>query len=146
MLPECFADEIAVDFPSVGLVVDRMRAAFLGERRSVNTVNDMNHVDPVDSVDDVVKWELLLSSREAYDGLVVPVDVPIRGTCARCGGRGETWNEPCGSCSGSGLALVRHRVRIPVPPGVADGSRVRFRLSSPHAGSVRVEVRIAIRA
>ena len=28
---ECFADEIAIDFPSVGGVVDRMRDAFLGE-------------------------------------------------------------------------------------------------------------------
>jgi hypothetical protein len=134
MLPECFADEIAIDFPSVGLVVDRMRAAFLGERAGDNVVN----------VDDVVKQELLLSTREAYGGLVVPVDVPIRGTCARCGGRGETWNEPCASCSGSGLALFHHRVRISVPPGVADGSRVRFRLSSLHAASVRVEVRIAV--
>jgi hypothetical protein len=133
MLPECFADEIAVDFPSVGLVVDRMRDAFFGER-------------PGDAVPDVVKRELLLSSREACGGLVVAVDVPIRGTCGRCGGRGETWNEPCGSCSGSGLGLFHHRVRISVPPGVADGSRVRFRLSSLHAPSVRVEVRIAIRA
>jgi len=30
MTHECFADEIAIDFPSVGRVVDRMRDAFLG--------------------------------------------------------------------------------------------------------------------
>ena len=28
---ECFADEIAIDFPSVGAAVERMRDAFLGE-------------------------------------------------------------------------------------------------------------------
>jgi len=131
MLPECFEDEIAIDFPSVGLVIDRMRDAFLGEG---------------DQVDEVVKHELVLSSREAWGGAVVPVDVPIRGTCGRCGGRGETWTEPCGVCAGSGLSLFHHRVRITVPPRVADGSRVRFRISSPHAAPVRVEVRVAIRA
>ena len=131
MLPECFTDEIAVDFPSVGLVVDRMRDAFFGEQRA-------------DLVDDVVKQELLLSSREACGGLVVAVDVPIRGTCTRCGGRGGGWNEPCGSCAGSGVAVFHQRIRISVPPGVADGSRVRFRLSSVHAASVRVEVRILV--
>ena len=29
---ECFADEIAIDFPNVELAVERMRDAFLGER------------------------------------------------------------------------------------------------------------------
>jgi len=131
MLPECFADEIAVDFPSVGLVIDRIRDGFLGER-------------PEDTADLVVKRELLLSSREACGGLVVPVNVPIRGTCARCGGRGETWAETCGTCAGSGLSLSHHRVRLLVPPGVPDGSRFRFRISSTDAVSVRVEVRIAV--
>jgi len=31
MSNECFADEIAIDFPSVGRVVERMRDAFLGQ-------------------------------------------------------------------------------------------------------------------
>ena len=35
---ECFADEIAIDFPSVGNVVDRMRDAFLGERADAERV------------------------------------------------------------------------------------------------------------
>ena len=32
MMHECFADEIAIDFPSVAPAVERMRDAFLGER------------------------------------------------------------------------------------------------------------------
>jgi hypothetical protein len=35
-------------------------------------------------------------------------------------------------------------VRVTLPPGVADGARIRFRVSSPGAESVRVEIRIAI--
>src|SRR6185295_12824331 len=100
MQPDCFADEIAIDFPSVGHVVERMRDAFLGERAD----------------DGVVRAELLLSAREAIDGFMSTIELPVRGLCARCGGRGETWTEPCGGCYGTGGALEHHRVRVSLPP------------------------------
>jgi len=128
---ECFADEIAIDFPSVGpvsSVVERMRAAFLGER----------------SAD--LSAELRVSTEDARAGLVVPLEVPIRATCSTCGGRGETWTEPCERCLGTGESLLHHPVRLSLPAGVADGARFRFRVSSPHARSVRVEVRVAIQS
>ena len=128
MSNDCFADEIAIDFPSVEPAVERMRDAFLGE-----------HPD-----DDVLRTELPVSPREAWDGLVVPVDVPIRSLCRHCGGRGETWTEPCGDCRGTGALLVHHAVRVTLPPGVADGARFRFRVSSRGADSVRVEVHVLI--
>ncbi len=130
MSHECFADEIAIDFPSVGNVVERMRDAFLGEREN----SDVLHAD------------LSLSQREAFDGLVVPLSVPMRITCPHCGGRGETWTEPCHLCGGTGHGLCHHPVRVSVPPRVADGARFRFRIKSPDASSVRVEVRVAIRS
>jgi hypothetical protein len=128
---ECFVDEIAIDFPSVGRAVERMRDAFLGAP---------------DTTDSVLLAEVSLSPREASGGLLVPVDVPVRATCPNCGGRGETWTEPCGLCFGTGESRFRHSVRFPVPPGVADGARLRFRLRSPDHSSVRVEVRVAIRS
>ena len=128
MSHDCFADEIAIDFPSVEPAVERMRDAFLGERAD----------------DGVLRTELRVSRREAFDGLVVPIEVPIRGTCRRCGGRGETWTEPCADCAGTGASLLHHPVRVSLPRGVVDGARIRFRVSSPGAASVRVEVRIAI--
>jgi len=97
---ECFADEIAIDFPSVGSVVERMRDAFLGER--------------VDA--DVLRAEVSLSQREAFDGLVVSLGVPVRVTCPHCGGRGETWTEWCHLCRGTGESLLEHPVRVSVPP------------------------------
>lgn len=130
MLRDCFADEVAIDFPSVECAVQRMRDEFLGERDD----------------DDVTRAEVLLSSREASAGRVVPIEVPIQSTCLRCGGRGETWTEPCDSCHGTGGSLLRHHLRVWVPPGVANGARLRFRVSSPHAAPVRIEVRVAIRA
>ena len=127
---ECFADEIAIDFPSVGRVVERMRDAFLGEGADAG----------------VLRADVSLSPREAVDGLVVPVDVPVRATCLQCGGRGETWTEPCNLCGGSGAATFSYPVKVSVPPGVADGARLRFRLTSPDSSPVRVEVRVAVRS
>jgi DnaJ-class molecular chaperone len=127
---ECFADEIAIDFPSVGNVVDRMRTAFLGER--------------VDA--DVLRAEVSLSQREAFAGHVVSLKVPVRITCPNCGGRGETWTEACGLCRGTGASLFQQALRVSVPPRVADGACVRFRLKSADAAPIRVELRVAIRS
>lgn len=125
-----FADEIAIDFPSMDRLVERARDAFLGEPEHTETL----------------EAEVSLSSGEAYRGAVVPVDVPLRGTCRACGGRGETWAEPCLACCGTGHALVCHPVKVMVPAGVTNGARFRFRVSTPHAAAVRVEVRVAIRS
>jgi hypothetical protein len=136
MVHEFFSDEIAIDFPSVGRVVDRMRDAFLGDRGPECDLDDRH----------VLMAEVSLSTREAQGGRIVPVEVPIRGTCEACGGRGETWSERCGRCRGTGDALFQHTVHVTLPPGVADGACFRFRVNSPHASSVRVEVRVAIRS
>ena len=88
--------------------------------------------------------ELPLSPREAFDGLTTPLVVPIRSACQFCGGRGESWAEPCGRCAGSGEALFYHTVSVAVPPRITDGATFRFRVTSPLTGSVRVSVRISI--
>jgi len=129
MLHECFADEIAIDFPSVGRVVERMRARFLGEAQD----------------DGVLSAEVSLSKLEAWKGRVVPIEVPVRVTCPTCGGRGETWAEPCTACLGAGESWTTHAVQVSVPPRVADGARLRLRLVRPDAPAVRVEVRVVVR-
>jgi hypothetical protein len=130
MAHECFADETAIDFLSVGRVVERMRDAFLGER-----------ID-----DDLVVAEVSVSKREACLGHVVPIELPIRVTCRRCGGRGETWTEPCHQCSGTGESPSVHVMRVSVPPGIAHGSCLRFRVTPTDSPSIRVEVRVAVRS
>ena len=127
----CFADEIAIDFPSVGDVVERMRNAFLGES----------------STGELLAAQLLVSTFAARHGLTVAIEVPMRATCPSCGGRGGTWCEHCDRCSGSGESLFHHAVRVSLPPGVVDGARFRFHVTSPQAATpVRVEVRVAVRS
>ena len=130
MAHECFADEIAIDFPSVGRVVERIRDNFLGEREDAG----------------IFCAEVSLTKFEAWKGHVVPIELPVRCTCARCGGRGETWTEPCADCGGSGESLTQHALQVTVPPRVPDGARIRFRFTPPNAHAVRVEVRVAIRS
>jgi DnaJ-class molecular chaperone len=130
MSHECFADEIAIDFPSVGRVVERMRDAFLGEQVE----------------GDFLRAEVSVSPREAQGGGVVSLNVPVRVTCPHCGGRGETWTERCDLCNATGQSTFEHPLRITLPPRVADGACFRFRVKSPDAIDVRIEVRVAVRS
>ncbi len=51
----------------------------------------------------------------------------IRQTCNRCGGAGEVIKNRCRTCRGAGFIQKRHVIRINVPPGVSDGTRLRMR-------------------
>ena len=125
-------DEIAIDFPSMNEAVERMREAFLAPLNEVDFQPELSA-------------ELRLSPREAFEGVTLPLDVPVRKLCAACGGRGETWSESCEKCDGTGQAMARHPVRLVVPPRVQDGDRFCLSVSAPSASPTRVEVRVAIR-
>jgi len=126
-----FDDEVAIDFPSLHGAVERMRASFV----AASTDSDARRQ---------LSAELILSPREAFNGVTVPLDVPVRHICLACGGRGETWPDPCESCEGSGEALGRHPVRLVVPPRVQDGDRFALSVSAPFAAPTRVEVRVVL--
>jgi hypothetical protein len=73
--------------------------------------------------------EIAVTPQEAFWGAIVRLDVPVRRTCASCGGRGEVWSDWCADCGGVGDRDARQAVRLRVPPGVVDGSRIRFRVA-----------------
>jgi molecular chaperone DnaJ len=123
------ADEVAIDFPSIEAVVDRIRDAFFGPEVGASRLSA----------------DVVVSAREAFCGATVPIEVPLRRTCAACGGRGEIWAERCAGCGGSGEALAMHPVHLSVPAGVRDGARLRLSIAPPHAPDTVVELRVAIR-
>jgi molecular chaperone DnaJ len=47
--------------------------------------------------------------------------------CVRCAGRGMVVDTPCPTCKGSGVARRARQVKVRVPPGVADGQRIRLK-------------------
>jgi molecular chaperone DnaJ len=125
---EWCADEVAIDFPAIDEVLDRMRAAFFGAHDG----------PPPLSVDVVV------TPHEAFYGSVVPLDVPVRGVCAACGGRGETWPEPCGHCHGTGERVEAHRLRLILPAGTRPGTIIRVTVAPPSAPATPVDVHVVV--
>jgi len=124
---DCFADEVVVDFPSVAPAVDRVRSGFLQSERpaAVSTTIDV-------------------SPRDAVEGATLPLEVPVRCTCTGCGGRGESWLEPCGRCAGTGTEMFRHVLRVTLPPGVTDGARFHFTVTPRHNPSTRIELHVRV--
>lgn len=46
--------------------------------------------------------------------------------CHSCHGSGQVIKDPCGSCGGSGRVRRSKNLRVNIPPGVDDGTRIRL--------------------
>lgn len=124
-----FSDEVAIDFPSMDGLVERIRASFFGcdpDRAATHTT------------------QVALTPRQADRGAQVPLAIEVRHTCPLCGGRGELSDAQCGVCRGAGSGVLPQRLQLRVPPGVRHGTRLRFSVTSPYAAETLVEVRIAV--
>lgn len=124
-----WADEVPEAFPSMRALVDRMRLAFFGG------------ADPA-----ATAWwaEVRLTAGQARRGGRVWVEVPVRRVCDSCGGRGESWAEPCPRCGGHGDGVRLQSVDVAIPPGVRDGTWLAFDLEVPKAAPVGVRVRVTV--
>src|SRR4051812_47569534 len=125
---DCLADEVHVDFPSVLTVLDRMRRSFFGA------------AGPSESGPDVV-----ITPREAFWGATIPLAVPVRRTCASCGGPGETWNDGCADGGGIGDQPSHEAVTLRTPAGIRHGAPIRFRVAFPGMRHTIVNARIVIK-
>jgi molecular chaperone DnaJ len=121
-------DEVAIDFPSVSSVLDRMRDSFFGGAREAS-----------------LSAEIVVTPQEAFWGTSVALHLPLRRTCPRCGGRGEVWSEWCAACGGGGEVAKTHEMRLRIPAGVREGARFRFSVAPRGAPLTFVDVRISIR-
>lgn len=62
----------------------------------------------------------------------------IRRTCSQCGGRGQIIRRPCVQCRGEGHLRSEKKMRLTVPAGVDNGTRMRLSgegQPAPHGGS-----------
>src|SRR5690242_17401716 len=46
--------------------------------------------------------------------------------CSRCGGSGTVIEEPCPTCGGAGRKSQVRRLKVNIPPGVKEGSKIRL--------------------
>ena len=47
--------------------------------------------------------------------------------CPTCHGEGKIIDEPCDKCRGTGRVRVSKKLKITIPPGIENGTRLRFR-------------------
>ena len=123
-----FADEVAIDFPSSRAAIELFRR---------------DHVEPEASTA-TAHAEIAISSYQAFAGALVSLELSVPRTCARCGGRGEVWSEPCEPCDGRGQELQAQRLTVAVPAGVVHGDRFSFNLWLPRGPRTRVDIRVAV--
>jgi hypothetical protein len=123
----CFADDVVIDFPSMASALERMRQPFVADEAPARLSTTVS-----------------LSAAEALAGATVPVDVPLRCTCPQCGGRGESWTEPCQRCHGSGEEWRSHPFHVMLPAGVMDGARFHFTVTARQHSSTRIELRVLV--
>ena len=58
--------------------------------------------------------------------------------CSNCGGTGTVIDDPCPTCRGSGATRSVKRLRVNIPAGVRDGSRIRPRSFQRHHAAADV--------
>lgn len=69
-------------------------------------------------------------------------EITIRHQCIRCEGTGQLPPAPCVACEGEGWVRRSRAVAVRIPPGVADGSRVRIPLGRESKDAVFATVRV----
>ncbi len=86
-----------------------------------------------------IHLELELRSFEAEEGTRRDVAFPALVRCVACMGRGSFGPDPesetCPRCEGSGTVEAERRLRLRIPPGLADDTRLRVRGDGSDAGA-----------
>lgn len=50
----------------------------------------------------------------------------VRRTCSQCGGRGQIIRRPCTQCKGEGYTRSERKLKVNIPAGVDNGTRLRL--------------------
>jgi molecular chaperone DnaJ len=88
-----------------------------------------------------VSGEILLSPREAAEGGILPLDVPLLAACPACGGTGGFVFD-CDRCDGEGKIERRLPIPVRIPKGVRDGAVFQVSVDDPAVLSVLLTVHI----
>jgi molecular chaperone DnaJ len=85
--------------------------------------------------------EILLTSGEAAAGGVLPLDIPLHGSCPGCAGTGGACFD-CDRCGGEGIVERRLPIPVRIPSGVRDGAVFQVTVDEPGVMSVLLTVHI----
>ena len=73
-----------------------------------------------------LEYPVEVTLEEAYQGANRILNLQSEELCPGCGGTGRIQNLPCSFCRGSGRVINEKRLEVKIPPGVTNGSRIRF--------------------
>lgn len=73
-------------------------------------------------------FEAILSPKEAADGGLYPITVPVVAPCPRCRKSGFWENFFCPSCNGYGRIRSQREFSLSIPPNVTHGTEIRLSL------------------
>ncbi len=85
--------------------------------------------------------EILLTNEEAAAGGILPLDIPLRGSCPACNGTGGSAFD-CGRCGGDGAIERRLPIPVRIPQGIRDGAVFQVNVDEPGVASVLLTVHI----
>ncbi len=108
-----FGDVGGSGFPDLG---DMFGQFFGGSRPSAKPRRK-------DGVDHEMVVDIEFADSVHGTSLVLPVQRQVR--CGTCKGSGGEGRGACSACRGSGTVVSTERIRVKIPEGIADGSRVR---------------------
>ena len=115
--PVSFGEDFETIFPGIEEILHHIRVNFFGPTRKVEPVRDLN-------------LEVILDPDEAFQGVTFPLEIPVYQHCPRCNGRGGDFPFPCLRCDGEGWELSKGTITTHIPPGVLDGTVLRYALQS----------------
>ncbi len=81
-----------------------------------------------------------ITLEEACTGATRLFEINSQERCPTCGGSGEVAGAVCHNCQGQGTVMKPHRIEAKIPPGIADGGRVRIRGDA--IGDVYLKVKV----
>lgn len=109
--------DFAVHLPSFENLMDFLLGRFQGRAAPRSGGKEHLHV------------EIILSPREAAEGGVLPLEVPVLTECPRCEGGGRIGGFVCGLCDGTGGVESRRTLNVNIPPGVRDRTSFEYDLA-----------------
>ena len=84
--------------------------------------------------------DVVLTEREAQEGCIFPLAIPVKRTCPECFGFGTRFLSDCPFCEGEGKITTKRFVRVRIRPGAFTGQVYELKLRS-----VNVKLYISVR-
>ncbi|MBM2826813.1 MAG: hypothetical protein HW403_877 [Dehalococcoidia bacterium] len=115
-----------LDFGGLGdLDLDNILGGLFGRRESSRVRRSRRGKD--------VEYPMEVTLEDTFSGATRLISLETDEACSTCQGQGEIMSSRCYTCLGTGAVRRSKRLELKIPPGVADGSRIRL-AGKGHAG------------